>query len=356
MHATDSATETLSRPLIDEALAHAIDDGTFAVAALHPLLAGLGLYRSGVPTSAGGDGAPLLETVRIIASLSEQSLAAGLAAWSQRSCIHYLIHAVDDGAASRILPSLLDGSLAGAIGPALQQPPLQAAWDGDEVRLDGRLAWIPNLVPGRFVVALAGRLDEDAVVALVQSTSAGSQLQPDLATTLNGIAAAPLELADVRLGAPWILARDGRHLLSRVEPGVLLLQCGLMLGLIRRALNEVDQAPAASRRVLGPSASRLRRGLRHAWRTVAGLSTLRSAESPGMTTLIRLRVSLVRLADAAVRLESEAVGGIGILSGSGTSRRIRESAFLSALPPTVVQLEDHLALAKQPSHRLPSSP
>jgi hypothetical protein len=319
--------------VIEPALVAGLDDGTSTVAELHPQLAGRGLYRIGVAHELGGDGAPFIHAVRMMAGLASESLAVGFAAWCQRSCIHYIVESQGCLAGRELLPRLLDGSLAGATGLSNAMKhlagfePLRttAALQGDEVHLEGSLPWISNLQPGRFVVAIVGSNGEHCTVVLVPSTAAGVLRRPDLPLCgLLGTATAPLELRAVTLDRRWVLSEDGRGFLAAVRPGFLLLQCGLALGLAERAHAELEAANPISKRVLADRTAALSRLLRRSWTRIAELCEGAGSGGPRqLRRLVQLRIDLVRLAGDAVRLEVEAMGGSGFMSHSGTARRVR---------------------------------
>lgn len=73
-----------------------------------------------------------------------------------------------------------------------------------------------------------------------------------------------------------------------------------------------------------------------------GLRTGRFSSNP--VELFNLRIGLAQVAGEAVQLELQALGGKAYLQGyeKGFARRLRESAFVPVITPSVVQLRSQL--------------
>lgn len=351
---------------LDESLARWLDEraddldgGAARAGELLARLAGAGLFRTGVPAALGGDGAGAGAAAGTVAALAGHSLAAAFVFWAQRAVIECLLASPNRELAARLLPALLDGRLAGAPGLSnamkflggLDQLHVRRQTVPDGTRLDGGVAWATNLRrEAEGFVALAAAAGDDGAVALfaLPHDAPGLGRTPDL--DLAGLRAtntAALRLDGVVLGEEWLLHQRAQALLPAVRPLFVGMQCGLGFGLARASLEAARRAPggdhallAAERAALG---ARVDAGLRA---LAAGLEDGGLRERP--LELLELRIAMVEVAAAAVRLELQALGGRAWLRGhdGGCLRRWREAAFLPLVTPTLLQLKTELARAR----------
>ena len=347
--------------------------GTADSAALLPRLAAAGLFHAGVPQALGGAGGDVTDAVAEIARVSERSLTAGFVFWGHRTFIEYLLQSPNRELRARLLPDLLDGRVAGATGlsnamkflSGLEELQVvghgEAAGheavgrDGFGYRLDGKLPWVTNLRPSGFHVAAAvAHADgSGAFVASLPHDAPGLTRSPDLdLMAMRGSDTAAIDLAGVRIGAAQILHPHAASWLPQVRPAFLGMQCGMSIGLARRALAEAAGRAGAARQVLrdplaaaSTQLSSLEAALRDGLR--------RDAFHAAPAALFELRIALAGVAAEAVALELQASGGRAYLSpfGDGFARRWKEAAFLPVVTPSLVQLKAALA-AQQP--RLPA--
>ncbi|WP_342706318.1 acyl-CoA/acyl-ACP dehydrogenase [Burkholderia arboris] len=358
-------TARLTAPALDasfvdwlDANATPLDTSADLKAEVVPRLAAAGLFRSGVPASLGGAGGSTADAIAGIAAVAEHSLAAAFVLWGQRSFIEYLLQSPNTALRERWLPALLDGSCAGASGlsnamkylcgiESLQIDATQHAEAADDWRLTGRMAWVTNLRAEQFVVAAAVAFPDgrpSAIVAIPHDAP-GLARSTDLdLIALRGSNTAALRLEDVPTDTAWLIHPDARTFLPAVRPAFLGLQCGLSIGLARRALAEAQRAAKTSRGILGAEVESCAAGL------AAACAQLSSGLADGSLRmhpdrLFELRITLATLVATAVNLELEASGGRGYLrdAGLGFDRRWREAAFIPIVTPSVVQLKAQLA-------------
>ena len=345
------------------AQADALDADADAGAALVARLAAAGLFGVGVPRALGGDGRGPGAAIDVVAQLAAQSLAAAFVFWAQRACIECMRHSADPAPAERLLPQLLHGTLAGAPGLSnamkflggLDRLRVTATADAKGVRLSGDVPWATNLHPQGFIALLAAgaAAGGGAAVYAVPHDAPGLARAPDLdLTALRGTHTGALRLDGVDVndvhggasGAAWCIHPDAKTFLPAVRPPFVGLQCGLGHGLARAALQAARAASGGLPDVLARDAAALEAQLDADWRALTG-----GIDDGGLRArpreLLALRLRMVELADAAVRLELQALGGRALLRGrdGGAGRRLREAAFLAVLTPTVVQLKNDLA-------------
>lgn len=337
-----------------DANAEAIDRGQCEPQRVLSQIAQSQLLRVGIDPALGGSGGQITDAVEAIAAIASRSLATAFVCWGQRAFIEYLLQSPNAGLRQRLLPALLSGELAGATGLSndmkflsgietlqVRGRPLEDGWD-----LEGRLHWVTNLRKSGFVVAAAIE-DEGGgapFVLAIPSDAQGLERSDDLQLMgLQSSNTAALAFHQVQLPRDWLLHDNAREFLPRVRPAFLGLQCGMAIGLARRALEEVqghlhgrasflDEA----RQVLGARLENTVSELKQ------GLLDERFKEQPA--ALFKLRITLAECAADAVQLELQASGGKAYLCeyGEGFARRWRESAFVPIVTPSLVQLRAEL--------------
>jgi alkylation response protein AidB-like acyl-CoA dehydrogenase len=344
----DSLTAWLDASAID------LDTRSDGASAILPKLAEAGLFRVGIPVEFGGSGGATADAVEAIAAVSEHSLAAGFVFWSQRTFIEYLLQSFNDELRERLLPQLLSGDRAGATGlsnamkflSGIEELQVKASQSGASFQIDGKLPWVTNLQPSGFDVAVAVQGDGDvpAFVASLSSDGEGVQRSADLDLLgLRASSTAAITIDSVQVTADRILDHDAKTWLPKVRPAFLGLQCGLSIGLARRAIAETERQLSSGRDILaGPVKSLAKDLVRTQALLFKGLSD-RSFESRS-APLFRLRIRLAELAAEAVQLELSATGGKAYLAQPGRDfqRRLREVAFIPVITPSLVQLKTAL--------------
>ncbi|NYE61228.1 alkylation response protein AidB-like acyl-CoA dehydrogenase [Duganella sp. 1224] len=323
-----------------------------------PALAAHGCFRAGVPVALGGepgDYGDARDAILGIAAIARHSVTAAFVYWGQRSFIEYLLQSPNTALRDRLLPSLLDGSLAGATGlsnamkflSGMEPLSIQATADGDGWRLNGKLAWITNLRPQRFVAAAAvAPVDGDTpLVAMFASEDAGVRRSDNLPLiALRGSHTAAIKLEDVAAPADHVIAPQAPQWLARVRPAFLGMQCGMSIGLADAALEKAAQVAAKGRGQLSDDIAGARQALADLTRQLLdGVADgCFVAAAPQM---FKLRIALAELVQRAVTLELQAKGGHAYLmqEEDGFARRWRESAFIPVITPSITQLQAALA-------------
>lgn len=348
---------TLADWLDETALA--LDTDGSAAAELLPRLAAGEVFGAGVPRDQGGDGGDVTDGVEAIAAVSERSLAAGFVFWSQRSYIEYLLQSPNEELRDGLLPDLLAGRIAGATGlsnamkflSGLEELQIGARPEGGGFILDGKLPWVTNLRPEGFHVAAAvahadGR---GAFIASLAHDDEGLARSADLGLmALRATNTAAIAIGAVAIDERRIVHPDAAAWLPTVRPAFLGLQCGLSIGLARRALAEAGGCAGAGRHALAEPIAALSGALQEQERLLrdglrSGAFQIRPAQ------LFRIRIALAEIVAEAVGLELQATGGRAYLEipGAGFGRRWREAAFVPVITPSLVQLKTALAAQQQ---------
>lgn len=326
--------------------------------AVLPALAAHGCFRAGVPLALGGDAGEygdVRDAILGIADVARRSVTAAFVYWGQRSFIEYLLQSPNTALRDRLLPELLDGSLAGATGlsnamkflSGMEPLSVHATADGDGWRLSGKLAWITNLRPQRFVAAAAvAPVDGSTpLVAMFVSGDAGVQRSANLQLiALRGSNTAAAQLEDVATPPAYVIAPQAPEWLARVRPAFLGMQCGMSIGLAAAALEKAAKVAASGR-------GQLSTDIASAQQTLAALTQqLLEGVADGRfvaaaPAMFKLRIALADLVQQALTLELHAKGGHAYLvqEEDGFARRLRESAFIPVITPSITQLQAALA-------------
>jgi alkylation response protein AidB-like acyl-CoA dehydrogenase len=345
---------------LDDA-ADALDTGAGGTDSVLPALAQAGLFGIGVPRELGGSGGDVSDAVDALSAVSERSLAAGFVFWGHRTFIEYLLQTPNEGLRDALLPGLIAGTRAGATGlsNAMKflagieelQIKAKAVDNSDALIVDGKMPWVTNLRRQGFDVAAAisGAGHSPAFVAVLSSDDAGLVRSPDLDLMgMRATSTAAVDVKDVRIGPDRILHANATEWLPRVRPAFLGLQCGMSVGLARRALDETKALLKGARSVLTAPHAALVEALDEQDVLLRnGLRTPQFFDRPA--DLFGLRICLAEIATDAVQLELQASGGKAYLSkpGQGFQRRLREVAFIPLITPSLVQLKTVLQSQQQ---------
>lgn len=328
----------------------AIDLGSQPAADTLPHLVSAGLAGAGVPASRGGSGGDVVDALMAISAVAEESVAVAFMLWGHRSYIEYLLQTPNHALAERHLPDLLAGKVAGASGlsnamkflAGLEPLQITAERDGDAIILAGKMPWVTNLRPAGFHVAAAIDWKDDgrSFVAFLADDDEGLTRSADL--DLMGMRSsdtAAITLDQVRIGPERILAEDASIWLPQVKPAFVGLQCGLSIGLARRALAEAGKSAGAGRHVLGSAIAAAGARLDQAQAQLAAGLRERLFEQRAKP-LFELRIELADIVMEAVTLELQASGGKAYLAGPGRdfARRWREAAFIPLVTPSLTQM------------------
>lgn len=246
-----------------DANAEAIDTAQTLAFEILPRIGRADLFRIGVPTHEGGVGGRTVDAIEAVSSVAAHSLTAAFVFWGQRTFIEYLLQSPNEALRARWLPALLHGELGGATGLSNAMKylsniePLQmnvtrrsvggvsAVWT-----LNGKLPWITNLRPEGFLAAAAFDHSDGAPPSIfaIPHDAAGVVRSDDLdLIALRSSNTAALTLERAALDANWQITADAPAFLARVRPAFLGLQCGLSIGLARRALAAVEGSSVSAR-------------------------------------------------------------------------------------------------------------
>lgn len=337
------------------ASAEGIDLGEIPAETVLPRLAAAGRTRIAVPESLGGTGGDTVDAVQAVAAVAQHSLAAAFMLWGHRCYADLLIQTPNAGLREAQLSAILSGERAGASAlsnvmkylAGLEPLQVTARTDGDEIVINGKLPWVTNLRKKGFWAAAAADPvgGGPAIIVSLAHDDPGLVRSEDLSLLgMRSSDTAAVTLTDVRIPRARIISENAPEWLPSVRPLFIALQCGMTIGLARRALAEAEACSGAGREVLASSLSETAQRLASAEAQVfAGMRSGSFVANPAL--LFKLRIELAGIAQDAVSLELQAGGGRNFLREPGRdfARRWREAAFVPLITPSLVQLRGVLA-------------
>ncbi len=314
----------------------------------------------GIPAEMGGRGRDLEPMVEVIALAARSCFASAFSLWCQRMLAAYLAASDSEFLRREILPDVLRGVRFGSTGLAnamrhavgLESLSLRAQRQAREFVLTGRLPWASNLVPGRFIVAVAAADgDGRGIFLAVPAETPGLVREVDFSLlALDATSTTALQFSEARVPDRWLLSDEFRTFVGRIRPVFLLLQCGFCWGLAEAALLAAAGArDGLARDVLAGELEAARRSLVELVHRIRRLSQTQPWTPAALRGLLQARLDIATLAVQATSLELAVMGGAAYRKGSPTARRLREAAFLPIQAPTVAQLRWELARSGETS-------
>jgi alkylation response protein AidB-like acyl-CoA dehydrogenase len=309
------------------------------------------VFRHGVPEAFGGLGDSLQDAIETIAQVAEYSVTAAFVSWSQRTYIEYLLTAKADCLAEFRFQDLLAGTYAGATGlsnamkflSGLEPLQIQAQAVEGGWQLNGKLPWVTNFHPEGFSVAVAADSDQGPLLFLVPSDRAGFDRRPNLELIgLKGSSTAAANLTDVHVTQTELLSGQAKQYLPAIRPAFLGLQCALSIGLIRRSVQQVVAKKHSD--LVDDEVDAIQQQLNeHLNALFAGLASGQFVTQA--RALFEIRIGLSELTQQAIQLELCSTGGKCYLTPfeDGFTRRLKESAFIPIVTPSVLQLKTELS-------------
>lgn len=294
-----------------------------------------------------GSALPISEQAKIIQGLATKCMSTAFVTWSHRMTIEYIDRWATDEIKDAYLAELQAGKRVGstALATALADKsgkellPITFEESNGEFIINGVIPWASNLYEDTLVVfAARNEATEERVVFTALLASEGVSVKPaGELLGLNATASGTVKFESLKLSGANVLTRDVNLFLGQMRPRFLVLQTSFCLGLTAASL-EAIKAAAGSAPFAQDIAqfeaefARLENELAH----LAGQLSVYPAPGNGHAPIdyLRLRLNAAELAQAVTRVELASIGGRGYYSASDTSRRIRESLFLSVQAPT----------------------
>lgn len=296
---------------------------------------------------------PIAIQADLISALAEKCLSTAFVSWSHRMTTEYIDRFGNDVLKSRFLPELLAGTRVGstALATALADKsgkellPItftEIPSEGGETAysISGVIPWVSNLYDDTLVVFAARNetTEERVLFAVVLGDHEGIAIKPagDL-LALNATASGTVKFDSLTVGPDSLLTRDVDFFFGQMRPRFLVLQSSFCLGVVRASLTSIAGANglapfAADVEAFTSELERLSSELNRLSHLLESYPAAGNGHHP--LEFLKLRLGAAELAQAVARVELATIGGRGYYTASPTSRRIRESLFLSVQAPT----------------------
>lgn len=281
-----------------------------------------------------------------IAELAGESMAIGFSIWSHRMTTEYVQRFGSADFRAKHLERLLTGegigstALATALVDNSGAQPLPITFDETDggFLISGHIPWASNLRPGTVVV-FGARNDKTEHRALFASVvgEPGLNVKPaGQLLGLNGTSSGSIRFDNHFVPNDQLLTNDCPGFFMAMRPRFLLLQSAFCLGLARASLLQAEAAGSRSLGALIASKRSELEALEDEFRELGEKLAEFSPEGPegGPLPFVSIRLRLALIAQEITRLELAVVGGRGYFVEHETSRRVRESLFLSIQAPT----------------------
>lgn len=347
---------------------NAIDlDGEYPEAFLRAL-GKLGGFRRVVGEAWGGSWQPgsngLAETIAIMAKVGESCLSTAFTVWCQTACARYIQLSDNLELQAELLPALASGEQLGGTGLSntfkscceIERFLLSAKRVAGGYEINGTLPWVSNLGADHvFVTGCPVEGDGRLVFFAVRCDQPGFSLREGAHfTALEGTRTFACQFRDVHIADARVLAQPEQSaaFLQRIQPGMILAQLGMGLGLVGDCIALIDAAGrshAHINRYEDDQAADLQAVLAAAWgetrrlATAADLLPEGAAQAALLTDILRLRLAGGELSLRAAQAAMLHQGARGYLRQATAQRRLREAYFVAIVTPSLKHLRHLLS-------------
>lgn len=324
----------------------------------------LGAFAGVVAPKFGGNGKGLADTIAHMATIGETCLSTAFTHWCQTACARY-IQLSDNGAAkTEYLAALASGQQLGGTGLSntfkscceIERFLLSARRVAGGYEINGTLPWVSNLGADHiFVTGCPVDGDGRLLFFIVHCNQPGFKLiEGAHFTALEGTRTLACQFRGVRIDDSRVLAHPDQSAayLPRIQPGMILAQLGMGLGLIRDCIRLIDNAGRTHQhinRYETTQADELREALAHVEAETFRLARLLDA-APAPESLPRIFLDVLRTRLAGGELSLRAAnaamlhqGARGYLRTATAQRRLREAYFVAIVTPSLKHLRQEIA-------------
>lgn len=312
----------------------------------------------------GGNGKGLAETIGVMARVGESCLSTAFTVWCQTACARYIQLSDNEQLHAELLPELASGRLLGGTGLsntfksccAIERFLLTARRVAGGYEISGTLPWVSNLGADHlFVTGCPVDGEEGLVFFAVRCDQPGFRLLDGAHfMALEGTRTFACQFRGVRIDNARVLAHPAQSLafLARIQPGMILAQMGMGLGLVEDCIRLIDSAGrthAHINRYVDEQASELRADLVSAREETQRLAEradalpIGEAQAALLTEVLRLRLAGGELALRAAQAAMLHQGARGYQRKATAQRRLREAYFVAIVTPSLKHLRHELA-------------
>lgn len=336
-----------------ESNADALDNGQYSSSDILSRLATEKLTYTGIPFHYSGFNTTTADAIIAISQVTYSSLTAGFVLWAHRAYMECLLQSPNAALRERQLPSLLNGTIAGATGlsnlmkhlAGLEKMDISVHREKCDDRLNGKMPWITNISEMGFFAACAAQMEDGRTIAIsLEHADNGIEIEPLELVGLRASDTAAVSLSNVTLLRERILHDNIGLWLKSLRPAFIALQCGMSTGLAWRCLDEADKHSQCRGTILAQEIDTTRHRL-SALQEVLIKGCISDDFVNHPDSIFKLRIALAECVETAIFLELKARGGKAYLEKKceGFPRRLREASFVPIITPSVTQLQKAIA-------------
>lgn len=324
----------------------------------------IGAFAGVVGTEYGGSGKGLGDTIAQMAKIGETCLSTAFTHWCQTACARYIQLSDNAAAKAEFLPALAAGRQLGGTGLSntfkscceIERFLLTARRVEGGYEINGTLPWVSNLGDDHvFVTGCPVDGDGRLLFFIVKCNQEGFKLVDGAHfTALEGTRTLACQFRNVKIDDNRVLAHPDQAAtyLQRIQPGMILAQLGMGLGLIRDCIALIERAGRTHQHIncfeddqVEDLQAALSGAEAETFRLAAQLDAGPAPEAlPGLLTeVLRLRLAGGELSLRAANAAMLHQGARGYLRTAAPQRRLREAYFVAIVTPSLKHLRREIA-------------
>lgn len=300
----------------------------------------------------------LAAAIEAMAIVSAECMSTGFCIWCQDSAAWYLEQTANASLRARLQPGIAAGQVMAGTGLS---NPVKALSGSESFRLRGQrvaggymvsgiLPWVSNLGEGHWmgtVFELAGA-PEHRVMAMLKIGQDGISIRRNARfIALEGTATYSVLVRRAFIPDEHILADPAEEIMPRIQPGFIMLQTGMGLGVIdaaARLMHEADKVQGHANTHLPLRAAQVEERAHTLRARLASLAATPADSALAMRKeVLRLRLDVSETCLEATQAALLHWGAAGYLEGSPLHRRLREAWFVAIITPSIRHLRQWLA-------------
>ena len=321
----------------------------------------LGGFGQTVPKKYLGSEQGIKGAIQAIETVSEACVNTGFITWCQIACAWYIQNSENSYLRQCLLPEIATGKTLAGTGlsnpmkhfAAIEKISLSAERCSGGYIINGMLPWVSNIASGHYFAIAARMTDSDQyLMAIVSDALENLSLRANAKfIALEGSSTFSCIFRDVFVPDELILAAPCENYVSRIQPGFILTQVGMGLGLVSSCIALIQRANKQLGHVnqfLDDEAENLTLELEAARRKTYALAAEIESQQEHLSNDFLKEVIQARLtgSDLSMRAAKAAMlhgGARAFLLGNPMERKMRESYFIAIVTPAVKHLKKMLS-------------
>lgn len=305
------------------------------------------------------------DAITTIESVSRACLSTGFCVWCQVVCGYYIAFGESQALKDTLLPKIASGEVLAGTGlsnplkyfSGIEKIRLKAVRTEGGYIVNGTLPWVSNIAAGHAFAFVAHREGasaegaENCLMAVASCDQEGVTLKHGgHFIALEGSSTYAVTFKDAFVADDSVLATSCDAYVRTVQPGFILMQTGMGLGLVASCLEEME---LANRRVghvnayLDDTYDILHAELEALRERIFALAqkidtgtkaSLRESAALFQDT-IRLRLAAAELSLRAAQAAMLHAGANGYRAGAVSERKLREAYFVAIVTPALKHLK-----------------